>query len=228
MIYFLEGENPFPPVDYANIDGLLCFGGELSPDRLIQAYSQGIFPWADDPVLWFSPDPRMIVDLPSWKPSKSLKRTFAKKNFKLTINQHFPEVIKKCGAIREDTWISNEFIKSYSTLHSQGVAHSFEVHQDEKLVGGLYGVSLGKAFFGESMFFEVSDASKVAYMHLIHFLKANQFELLDCQINNPHLVRMGGIDISRKEYIERLKKALKNKNLNWDMIAKEYCQSLTS
>lgn len=208
MIFYIEDDSPFPPVELANEDGLLCFGGDLSPKRLLQAYSQGIFPWADDPVLWFTPDPRMIIDLQTWVPSKSLKRTFNKGHFTLSIDQHFDQVMDKCANVRESTWITEEFHKNYRKLHEMGYAHSFEVSLEGKLVGGLYGISLGNAFFGESMFHEVTDASKITFMYLIKFLRFHNFSLLDCQISNDHLIRMGGIDISRKEYISLLDKAL--------------------
>ncbi|MCM8533338.1 MAG: leucyl/phenylalanyl-tRNA--protein transferase [Lentisphaeraceae bacterium] len=228
MIFFLEDGTPFPPVDFANPDGLLCFGSDLSTERLIDAYSSGIFPWADDPVLWFTPDPRMVIELENWKPSKSLKRTFNKGSFSLTVDQHFETVMTKCADTRESTWISEIFLTNYSQLHEMGIAHSFEVHFEGKLVGGLYGLSLGSAFFGESMFHEKTDASKVAFMHLIKFLQFHNFTLLDCQINNSHLVRLGGVDISRKEYMKRLGAALENdaKKEKWQGLAEDYLKSL--
>ncbi|NQZ56983.1 MAG: leucyl/phenylalanyl-tRNA--protein transferase [Lentisphaeraceae bacterium] len=224
MIYYIEDELIFPPVKLANEDGLLCFGGDLSVDRLILAYSNGIFPWADNPILWYSPDPRMIIDLQSWQPSKSLKRTFKKGHFSLTVDQHFPEVIHACSTVRDETWISQEFIDSYQELHNMGLAHSFEIHFEGELVGGLYGIALGSAFFGESMFHKKTDASKIAFYHLINFLRHHNFDLLDCQINNSHLERMGGFDVSRNEYISRLEKSLKSKTLqqSWTEAAEEY------
>ena len=228
MIFYIEDELIFPPVDLANEDGLLCFGGDLSSKRVLLAYQNGIFPWADDPVLWFSPDPRMIIDLENWKPSKSLQRTFKKNLFELKIDNNFDVVMEKCADTRESTWISDDFINSYCEIHRQGKAHSFEVYQGKDLVGGLYGISLGSAFFGESMFHSVTDASKIAFMHLILFLRHHKFTMLDCQISNSHLVRLGGIEISRIKYIERLKKALKNKTKvgSWgeDML-KDYLDS---
>jgi leucyl/phenylalanyl-tRNA---protein transferase len=228
MIFFIEEDSPFPPVEYANEDGLLCFGGTLSPDRLRQAYSNGIFPWADDPVLWFSPNPRMIIDLENWSPSKSLLRTLKKGSFTLTIDLHFKKVITACAKTRKSTWISKSFIDSYTQLHEDGLAHSFEVHSEGKLVGGLYGLSLGSAFFGESMFHTKTDASKVAFAHLIQFMRYHQLNLLDCQVNNPHLISLGGIDISRKEYMSRLNKALKVKTIDgkWDSKVEEYLKQV--
>jgi len=228
MIYFIEDELVFPPVEAANDDGLLCFGGDLSIERLILAYSSGIFPWADEPVLWYTPDPRMIIDLESWRPSKSLKRSLKKDLFKLSADCHFDKVIEACAHSREETWISKEFIHSYQNLHTMGLAHSFEVHLDGELVGGLYGISLGSAFFGESMFHYKTDASKVAFSHLIYFLREKGFTLLDCQLNNSHLVSLGGIDISRDNYMTRLKKALKNKTTqgNWKVAVEEYNNSI--
>ena len=229
MIFYIEDQLIFPPVDLANEDGLLCFGGDLKPERLILAYKNGIFPWADDPVLWFSPDPRMIIDLENWKPSKSLKRTFKKGLFTLKIDSDFNTVMEKCADTRESTWISDDFIESYCELHEQGIAHSFEVYQGKQLVGGLYGLSLGNAFLGESMFHTVTDASKIAFMNLIQFLKHHKFTLLDCQIINPHLVRLGGIDVSREDYIKQLNEALEGetKKGNWgDDLLKSYIDSL--
>ena len=227
MIFCIEDDSPFPPVELANKDGLLCFGGDLSPVRLLQAYSQGIFPWADDPVLWFSPDPRMVIELDIWKPSKSLKRTFKKGNFVLSVDRNFSLVMDKCANIRESTWITEEFHRNYRKLHEMGFAHSFEISIDDKLVGGLYGISLGSAFFGESMFHEVTDASKITFMYLIKFLRYYDFSLLDCQISNNHLIRMGGIDISRKAYISRLNKALEQDTHkgNWQEMCEKFLSS---
>jgi leucyl/phenylalanyl-tRNA--protein transferase len=226
MIYYIEDELSFPPVDMANEDGLLCFGGDLKPERLILAYSSGIFPWADNPVLWFSPENRMIIDLDNWRPSKSLKRILKKKDFEITVDTDFIEVVKACADTRDTTWISEEFIENYTELHKQGLAHSFEVRQDGELVGGLYGLSLGNAFFGESMFHRASNASKVAFSHLIQFMRYYKMDLLDCQINNPHLVSLGGIDISREEYIKQLDESLKNENKkgNWKNLLQEYLE----
>lgn len=217
MIFYIDNELAFPPVELANDDGLLCFGGDLSPERLILAYKSGIFPWADDPILWFSPDPRMIIDLKNWQPSKSLLRTFKKGTFQLKIDHNFNQVIEMCASTRESTWISEEFIYSYCKIHKMGLAHSFEVYRDNELVGGLYGLSLGDAFCGESMFHKVTDASKIAFMHLVLFLRHHKFSLLDCQVSNPHLVRLGGIDITRQKYIQALKKSLQKdtRSGNW-------------
>lgn len=229
MIFYIEEELIFPPVDLANEDGLLCFGGDLSPERLLLAYKSGIFPWADDPVLWFSPDPRMVIDIENWKPSKSLLRTFKKNIFELRIDHDFNRVMELCADTRESTWISEDFINSYCKIHEMGMAHSFEVYQNNNLVGGLYGLSLGKAFFGESMFHTVTDASKITFMNLILFLRHNNFTLLDCQINNPHLVRLGGVDITRKKYMSELKKALKKETMegNWgEKYLNDYLESL--
>ena len=231
MIFYIEDQLIFPPVDLANEDGLLCFGGDLKPERLVLAYQSGIFPWADDPVLWFSPDPRMVIDINNWTPSKSLKRTFKKGLFTLKIDNNFNTVMEKCADTRDSTWISDDFIQSYCQLHEKGIAHSFEVYLENKLVGGLYGLSLGSAFFGESMFHTATDASKIAFMHLILFLRHHNFTLLDCQISNPHLVRLGGIDISRENYMKQLNKALENENKvgNWgELSLKDYLKSLNS
>jgi leucyl/phenylalanyl-tRNA---protein transferase len=226
MTFYIEDELAFPPVHMANKDGLLCFGGDLKPERLILAYSNGIFPWADDPVLWFSPASRMVIDIQSWAPSKSLKRFLKKNSFEITVDTNFEKVIRACSATRDSTWISEDFIGNYCELHRMGLAHSFEVHQDGELVGGLYGISLGDAFFGESMFHTVSNASKVAFSQLIYFMRFHKLTLLDCQVNNEHLVSLGGYDISRKEYIKRLKNTLKSENRtgNWQSLFKDYLE----
>jgi leucyl/phenylalanyl-tRNA--protein transferase len=224
MIFYIEDELAFPPVNLANDDGLLCFGGDLKPERLILAYSSGIFPWADEPVLWFSPDPRMIIDLDNWKPSKSLRRTLRNNTFSISADKHFEEVMENCASTRETTWISDEFIENYSELHKMGLAHSLEISVDGELAGGLYGLSLGKAFLGESMFHKVTDASKVAFSHLIYFMRYYNFSLLDCQISNPHLTSLGGIDVSRDDYLKKLDKALEGETVkgNWGEMLGDY------
>ena len=208
MIFALDDELIFPPVHLANPDGLLCVGRDLSIERLKLAYSSGLFPWMDDPLLWYSPDPRMIVDLETYKPSKTLLRRLKSQKFKITCDLAFSQVISKCSSTREETWITHDFIAAYTELHQEGIAHSFECWLDDKLVGGLYGLSLGSAFFGESMFHTETDASKVAFSYMAFQIKKWGFTLLDCQVPNPHLVSLGCSELSREAYLQRLNKAL--------------------
>ena len=188
MIYELnEDDCFFPPASHANRDGILAFGGDLSPRRLIMAYANGIFPWysEDDPILWWSLDPRLIIRPGEMKVSKSLRHTLKSQKFEVRIDTNFREVMLHCANTpregQEGTWILDEMVEAYCALHEFGIAHSFESYLEGELVGGLYGVSLGKAFFGESMFHTVTDASKVAFYYLHQFLKNNGFQLIDCQ-----------------------------------------------
>ena len=210
MVFLLDDEQGFPAVEFAENDGLLAIGGDLSEARLLDAYSSGIFPWDDEPLLWFSPDPRMVLDLGAYKPSKSLYRKIKKNIFEIRFDSAFEQVIENCSSARSETWISNGFKEAYTKLHQKGYAHSVECWQEGRLVGGLYGLSLGSAFFGESMFHLVSDASKVAFYHLVQQLQAWDFTLLDCQVNNDHLLSLGAEDIPREAYLLQLKLALKN------------------
>lgn len=210
MAFWIQNKLEFPPVEAADKDGLLGVGGDLKPERLLLAYESGIFPWSDDPVLWFSPNPRMIMDLDNYKPSKSLKRVLKSGKFTITFDTVFEKVMTECSIIRNETWITANFIKSYTLLFQQGFAHSAEVWLEDELVGGLYGLSIGSAFFGESMFHKETDASKVAFYHLVQKIKEWNFTLLDCQISNPHLISLGGINVSRSDYMEMLKEALKH------------------
>lgn len=197
----------FPPLEMAleEPDGLLAAGGDLSAERLIEAYRHGIFPWYEDgqPILWWSPNPRCVVFVDEFKPSRSLRKVLNKKPFTITIDTCFKEVILACAAPREysqGTWITDDMITAYCRLHHQGFAHSFECWQHDKLVGGLYGVSLGKVFFGESMFSAVSNASKVAFVALVEHCKALGFPLIDCQVTNSHLLSLGAVEIPRHEF----------------------------
>ncbi len=229
MIFGLDEEIIFPPANLANEDGLICIGGDLKPERVLLAYRSGIFPWADDPILWFAPKKRMIIDLNNWQPSKSLMRTFKKKIFDLKIDTNFRSVMEWCADTRDSTWISEDFIDNYTEIHQMGLAHSFEIYQNDELVGGLYGISIGSAFFGESMFHLVTDASKIAFTHLVFFLRHHHFTLLDCQVKNTHLIRMGGIEISQKKYMAQLEEALENKTIqeNWrESLLPQYLKTL--
>ncbi len=213
-VYQLPEQHIFPSPEDAAPEGLLAVGGDLSPKRLLLAYTMGVFPWysTEDPILWWSPDPRLILEPENLKVSKSLRRTIAKKNLSITMDQEFETVINKCAtAKRKDdgTWIVKEMIEAYIELHQKGFAHSVEVWENDELVGGLYGVSIGKAFFGESMFSTASNASKVALVYLVSILKGWGFSCIDCQMKTEHLVRMGAHEISRHDFLKLLKESVK-------------------
>jgi len=210
-MYFLTKELYFPPVEEASYEGILAVGGDLSVERLLLAYNNGIFPWfdADEPILWWSPSERMVVNPKDYKVSKSLRNIINRNIFEVTINKDFESVIKNCQEIerkdQDGTWISNDIIKSYTELYQLGKAKSFEVWQKGELVGGLYGVDLGHVFCGESMFSKVPNASKVAFVKLIEYLKQNNYKLLDCQVHNDHLEKLGAFEISRNAFMMILK-----------------------
>ena len=210
-MYFLTKELFFPPVEEANYDGVLAVGGDLSVDRLLLAYTNGIFPWfdAEDPILWWAPPERMVVNPMDYKVSKSMRNILNRNSFEVTINQDFAAVISNCQTIerkeQQGTWISAEIIKSYTQLHQLGKVISFEVWQNNELVGGLYGVDLGHVFCGESMFSKVPNASKVAFVKLIEYLKVHNYKLLDCQVHNDHLEKLGAFEISRDLFMKILK-----------------------
>ena len=203
----------FPPVENANPDGLLAIGGDLSVNRLLDAYNHGIFPWYDtsEPILWWSPDPRMVLFPEDLKVSKSMKQMLKKEVFQVTFNQDFAAVIEQCALIKRDgqngTWITQEIKEAYLKLHHLGVVQSVEVWQNNELVGGLYGIYLKekKMFCGESMFAKVSNASKYGFITYVRKLKAEGVCLIDCQIFTPHLESLGAGEISRKEFLDYLK-----------------------
>ncbi|MCK9219842.1 MAG: leucyl/phenylalanyl-tRNA--protein transferase [Bacteroidales bacterium] len=213
-VYLLPEEPVFPPVDEAEPDGLVAIGGDLSAERLLQAYSHGIFPWfkEEEDVYWYSPDPRLVLFPENFKCSRSLERTIKSGQFKVKFDTVFEQVIRKCAQVerpeQEGTWISDEFIEGYLAIHHHGIAHSVETFYQDKLVGGLYGVSLGAAFFGESMFFTISNASKVAFYYLIKFCRQNKFQFVDCQVETNHLMNLGAKLTPRKEYLNLLELAL--------------------
>lgn len=216
--YWLNPANPtapFPPVELAlrEPDGLLAVGGGLEPERLLNAYRHGIFPWYSEgqPILWWSPDPRTLLFPDRRRVSRSLRKTLRQNRFRVTLDTDFARVIRGCAEPRRDepgTWITAEIRQAYERLHAMGVAHSVETWQDDRLVGGLYGVSLGRAFFGESMFSRVSDASKVAFVQLVRQLQAWEFALIDCQVHTGHLASLGAVEIPRREFTRRLEAAL--------------------
>lgn len=209
MIFKLGDDLIFPPAELAEADGLLAVGGDLRVDRLLLAYSKGVFPWYShgDPILWWSPNPRMVLFLDEFHCSKRLARTLRQKKFTVTFDQDFCGVIQACAAPRGDqagTWIIDEMIAAYVALHQEGWAHSVECWQGEELVGGLYGIAIGGMFFGESMFSLVSDGSKVALAHLVTKLHEWQFDLIDCQMNTPHLERLGAREIAGEKFLKLL------------------------
>lgn len=209
-MYFLTKVLYFPPVDEASYEGILAVGGDLSTERLLLAYRNGIFPWfnADEPILWWSPSERMVVVPQLYKVSKSTRNLLNQKKFDITFNQSFEEVIRNCQQIerkdQDGTWITDDIIESYTNLHEMGFAQSVEVWQNGELVGGLYGVDLGHVFCGESMFSKVSNASKIAFVTLVQYLKEHNYKLLDCQIHNDHLEKLGAFEISRETFIKVL------------------------
>ena len=211
-MHYLTDKLWFPNPDEATADGFLAIGGNLSMERLLLAYHSGIFPWFEDdqPILWWSPDPRMVLFPEKFKVSKSLRKTLNSEKFKITFNQNFEGVIKNCATIprkgEAGTWITNDMQQAYIALHKAGHAISIEVWEDEKLVGGLYGIDLPKkkVFCGESMFSLVSDASKVAFFHLSEYVKAKNYKFIDCQIYNAHLESLGAEEIGREEFLRRL------------------------
>lgn len=209
-----DPDGPFPPVHYAlrEPDGLLAIGGDLAPGRLLRAYRQGIFPWysAGQPILWWSPDPRAVLLPDQLHVSRSLRRTLRKSPYRISLDQAFDRVIAACAGTRpgaDGTWITAEMETAYQALHCRGHAHSVEAWQGDRLVGGLYGLSIGRAFFGESMFSRAPDASKVAFTHLVRQLRAWRFELVDCQIQTGHLARFGARPMPREAFIRRLARA---------------------
>lgn len=213
MVSVLTQELRFPPLSEANEDGLLALGGDLSVPRLLLAYRSGIFPWPLNPrvLTWFSPDPRAIFELESWAPGRSLRKRLKRGDLELRIDTAFAEVMRGCAARTADrpsTWIIPGMFEAYAALHRLGHAHSVETYQDGRLVGGLYGVSIGGFFAGESMFSRVADASKVALVGLVDHMRARGMSLLDTQVMNPHLERLGAIEIPRAEYLGRLRRAL--------------------
>lgn len=212
---FLQENTPFPNVNLADEDGLLAVGGTLTTKRLIDAYNAGIFPWFSNgqPVLWWSPDPRMVLFIDDFKVSKSLKKTVDSGKFKVTFNTAFAEVIEACAAVKrkgqDDTWITQEMKKAYIQLHQKGIATSVEVWENQQLVGGLYGIDLTekRIFCGESMFHNENNASKVALYYLIEKLKANNYILIDCQVYTVHLESLGAKEIEKNQFLKFLQKS---------------------
>lgn len=203
---------PSPNLALKEPNGLLAFGGDLSPERLLLAYEQGIFPWfnEDEPPLWWSPAPRMVLYPADLKISRSLNKRLKREEFQISFDTCFAQVINQCAISRQattGTWISADIQTAYNQLHQQGYAHSVEVWQDKQLVGGLYGLALGGIFFGESMFSKVSDASKIALVKLSQHLQQQGFSLIDCQVYSDHLASLGAAQISRELFLHTLAEA---------------------
>lgn len=216
MLTLLRDSTPFPPVERAmrEPNGLLAMGGDLSPERLLDAYRHGIFPWfnAQDPILWWSPDPRMVLFPREFRIARSLRKTLAKRHYQVRTDHAFEQVMRACAAPRHGqpgTWIHEEMIAAYSELHRTGQAHSVETWMDGELAGGLYGIAIGRMFYGESMFSRRTDASKIALAHLSAQLARWNFGMIDCQMNTPHLASLGAREIPRSEFVTRLQELIK-------------------
>ncbi len=213
-VFLLSDNINFPPPHFARKDGLLAIDGDLSRERLLLAYRKGIFPWYSngEPILWWSPDPRLVLYPEELRVSRSLKKTIRKDLFQITMDKAFLKVIQSCADIRlnkkQPTWIVPEMIKAYCQLHESGYAHSVEAWYQGKLAGGLYGLALGKCFSGESMFTRVTDASKTAFVYLVTFLKSLGFQMIDCQVKTSHLMSFGAREVPRKIYLQQLEKTL--------------------
>lgn len=207
MIFRIPREHLFPDPDLADPSGLLAVGGDLSPERLLLAYRAGIFPWYSQgqPILWWSPDPRMVLHTDELKVPRSLAKRVRQERYEITLDRAFDEVIDRCAKVprpgQQGTWITSAMVAAYRHLHALGHAHSVEAWQDGELVGGLYGVSVGRLYSGESMFADAPDASKIAFVHLVRQLARWEFPLVDCQVHTDHLARFGAREIPRESYV---------------------------
>lgn len=213
-VFRLDERLVFPPPHLADKSGILAVGGDLEPDRLLLAYSHGIFPWYEhgQPILWHSPDPRMVLEAPRLTVPRSLAKKIRQAPFRLTLDTAFRDVLEGCASVERQgqrgTWITPAMKAAYRELHQRGVAHSVEAWEDGRLVGGLYGVSLGAAFFGESMFARAPDASKIAFVALVSQLVRWKITLVDCQVYTDHLARFGASEWPRRRFLAALEKAL--------------------
>jgi len=227
-IFLLSEKIAFPPPHLAEKEGLLAIGGDLSEKRLMLAYQMGIFPWysKDEPIMWWTPDPRLVLYPHEFKISKSLQKIIRKNIFSIRIDTAFDQVVRACASAprkrQEGTWIVEDMITAYCNLHEAGYAHSFEAWQEDKLAGGLYGVSLGRCFFGESMFSFQSNASKVTFVFLVEYLRQRSFDLIDCQIKTDHLLRSGAREIPRKHFLKGLADSLKTPALKGKWSSESY------
>ncbi len=228
-IYRLPREPVFPDPARAEPDGLLAVGGDLSPERLLTAYAQGIFPWysAPSPILWWSPHPRLVLEPARLHVPRSLRKTLRAGRYRVSADEAFERVITRCAARprpgQDGTWITPEMRDAYVRLHELGFAHSFEAWQEGELAGGLYGVSLGAAFFGESMFADRPDASKVAFVRSVEWLASHDVKLVDCQVRTEHLVRFGAHELSRAAFLRQLSTLLRAPTLRgrWSLVDQE-------
>lgn len=213
-VFHLSDKFIFPPAELAGKEGLLAVGGDLTQQRLLLAYQMGIFPWFSDgdPILWWSPDPRLVLYPSEIKVSRSLQKLIRKRAFQITMDTAFERVVRECVSVRiendEGTWITDEMIEAYCRLHASGYAHSVEVWSEGRIAGGLYGVSLGRCFFGESMFTRIANGSKIALVMLTRYLYELSFMMIDCQVTTDHLIRFGAREIPRQEFLKQLRNAL--------------------
>ena len=221
-VYYFDNDPIFPPVEYSNEDGILAVGGDLSPGRLIEAYTNGIFPWysSETPIIWWSPDPRFVIYPDAVKVSKSMRQVLRRNIFDIRYDTSFRDVIIACSKERKHekgTWITSEMTEAYIALHNLGLAHSVEAWHDGKLAGGLYGVSIGRIFFGESMFSLESNASKAAFIVLADNLTKLGFDLIDSQVHTNHMESLGAFDMARKDFIKIIKMSVRKETIcgNW-------------
>jgi leucyl/phenylalanyl-tRNA--protein transferase len=219
MSFWLTPDSFFPPLETALVkpNGLLAAGGDLSPERLIEAYRSGIFPWfnANETILWWSPDPRMVLFPSELRISRSLNKILRNSNYEVRVDSAFSQVIQACAEPRKGqsgTWIHSDMVSAYTVLHEMGLAHSVETWVGGELVGGLYGIAQGKMFFGESMFSRIHDASKIAFVHLVKQLERWNFKMIDCQMKTTYLASFGAREIPRKEFSQRLKELVNYSN----------------
>ncbi len=219
MSFWLTPNSFFPPLEDALVEpnGLLAASGDLSPGRLIEAYRSGIFPWfnENEPILWWSPDPRMVLFPSELRISRSLNKILRNSNYEVRVDSAFSQVIQACAAPRKGqsgTWIHSDMVSAYTELHEMGLAHSVETWVGGELIGGLYGIAQGKMFFGESMFSRIHDASKIAFVHLVKQLEQWNFNMIDCQMRTAHLASFGAREIPRKEFSQRLKELVNYPN----------------
>ncbi|MGV0036223.1 MAG: leucyl/phenylalanyl-tRNA--protein transferase [Candidatus Azotimanducaceae bacterium WSBS_2022_MAG_OTU7] len=224
LVWLSKNPDHFPDIDDALFEpnGLLAVGGDLSEARLVAAYKKGIFPWFDDdqPILWWSPDPRCVIDPTAFSPSRSLKKRIRKADFEIRIDESFSQVIDACQLRSGDegTWITEEMKTAYLNLHDSGIAHSFECYIDGTLCGGLYGLSIGNLFFGESMFHHVTNASKLAFSGLMKTMANAGCPMVDCQLPNPHLLSLGAVELPRSEFRQILNKHINGPCLDWAQV----------
>ena len=215
MIPWLLPDSPFPPVIRALEDGLLCGGADLSPARLLDAYEHGIFPWFShgQPILWWSPDPRMVLKPAELRVTRSLDKVLRNRSYEVRVDYAFEAVMRACSQTpregQKGTWITEEMIQAYCSLHQMGFAHSFETWIDDTLMGGLYGIAIGRMFYGESMFSHASDASKIAFVHLVRHLEAHGVTQIDCQMHTGHLASLGAREIPRIDFMRELQRLIR-------------------